>query len=309
MAVEPLSPLLGRKKIIKLINEAVAGVMETSPTQLAENLFDVEAQAGDFFADGERMPDGNYLGRVSSVIGKQPGTITWKQHVRPGGTFMTLLTLAGYKSDGGSPPTYKPSSDLTTRQTWTIWVYEDGFLKKFYGCMAKIKIEGEDGKPLMATIEAEGIYSTTIDAAMPVQAPIATAPYIFRGVAATDATAVLPKMEKISFDLGALVEERMDIAAASGIAHYLVTEITPSVSLDPEARKVADQDAYGRMLAGATSALSVIITSTSHSLTLTAPAVQRIKVNSENRGKLLIHALDLQCCNSSGDDALSIQEN
>jgi hypothetical protein len=62
MASEPLSPLLERKKLVKLIEETTAGTMETSPTLLPENIYDVKCEPGDFFSEGERMPDGNYLG-------------------------------------------------------------------------------------------------------------------------------------------------------------------------------------------------------------------------------------------------------
>jgi hypothetical protein len=229
--------------------------------------------------------------------------------VRPGGTHVTMLTAGGYKSDGNSPAAYKPSSDMSTRKTWTVWVYEDGRVKKLYGCQAKIKIPLEDNKKVTIELEFEGIWGGSTDAAMPSQAPIATAPYIFRGVTVTVGGVTPAKISKITVDLGAQPEVRLGIDASTGVAHFLVTEITPTIEIDPEARKEADQGVYAALLAGATAAFSCIIPSASHSLTISAPAVQRTMVKPEARGKLLIDAITLQCCNSSGDDALSISEN
>lgn len=304
MAAEPRPALLARKKLIKDAEETTSGT-HTTVSILAANLYDVKCEPGDFFSEGERMPDGNYLGRVSSVRGKLPGTLSYKMHVAPTGPFLARLTGAGYKSSTG---TYGPNSDLSTRKTWSHEVYEDGIMKILDGAACKVTLDAEDGKPLVANFDWSGIWGAVTDAAMPSQAPITAQPYICRGITLTIGGAAIAKVNKVTFDLGADVEEREDITAASGIAHYLVGEIIPKITLDPEARKVADQDAYGLFLAGTTAALVAVFTSGANTLTITAPAIQRRKVGSDERGKRALHSLEVDCCNSSGDDALTLVE-
>ncbi len=305
MAAEPQPALVARKKIVKVGDEATAGTHSVSMAVLAENLFNVECQAGDFFSEGQREPDGNYLGRVTAVLGKQMGTLKFDLQIRPGGQFLGLLTGCGFVSNTG---TYNPKSDLSTRVTKSFEVYEDGLKKVLDGCNGSCKIDYEDGKPITAHFEWSGIWIAPTDAAMPAQAAISTQPYIARSLTITVAAATPAAMNKISVDLGQTVEERESLAAASGIAHYVVTEILPKASLDPEARKVADQDAYGLLLAGTAQAISIAVIGGGHTLTLSAPAAQRQTVNTGTRGKRMTHELEVNLCNSTGDDALSLVE-
>jgi hypothetical protein len=305
MAAEPRPPLLGRKKLVGATEEGTSGTFGTVTSALGANIYDVKCEPGDFFAGNEREPAGNYVGRVASVVGKQMGTLSYTMDVAPGGPFLSLLTGAGYLSTDG---TYAPMSDLSSRKTWSLKCWEDGRCKKLAGAVCKVTINMEDGKKLTAKFEWTGVWLTPIDEAMPAQAPITAAPYVCKGITLTVASAAIAHVSKISVDLGSEPEERESLAAAAGIAHYLIGEIIPKITMDPEARKVADQDAYGAYLAGGTAALSSALASGSNTLTIAAPAVQRTKVSDGARGKRLTDELELQCCNSSGDDALTLLE-
>lgn len=308
MASEPLPPLLARKKLIALAPEDVAGVLQGTLTLIAANIYDVKCTPGDFFADGKREPSGNFMGSVPSVAGKQMGTLSWTQDVSTGSSFLPQLTLAGYKPDSSSPPIYKPNSDLSSRQTWSAFCYEDGRVKKLSGCAAKITLEIEDGKKLTAKFEISGIWQGLTDIAMPSQAPITAGPYVCQGITLTMGGAAIAEVNKISVDLGADVEQRESLQAAKGIAHYLVGDIMPKSTMDPEARKVADEDQYGLFLAGTTAAMVIALVAHACTLTLTAAVTQREKVTDGNRGKRLTDELALVHHVSSGDDALTLQE-
>jgi hypothetical protein len=296
---------LGRKKLVGATEETTSGTFATVSAALAANIYDTKCEPGDFFAGNEREPSGNYVGRVASVAGKQMGTLTYTMDVSPTGPFLSLLTGAGYKASTG---TYAPASDLSARKTWSLKCWEDGRCKKLAGAVCKVTVDMEDGKKVTAKFEWTGVWVTPIDEAMPAQAPITAAPYVCRGITLTVGAAAIAHVNKISVDLGSEPEERESVTAAAGIAHYLIGEIIPKITMDPEARKVADQDAYGLYLAGGTAALSAALTSGANTLTIAAPAVQRTKVSDGTRGKRLTDELELQCCNSSGDDALTLVE-
>ncbi len=302
---EPNPPLLGRKKLVGATQETTSGTAATVTAALAANCYNIKCKPGDFFADGKRQPQGNFMGSVASISSKQSGTVSFDMEVIGGGPFITLLTGAGYKLTTG---TYAPSSDMSTRKTWTVVVWEDGRRKQITGAACKITLEGVNGAKLIAKFEWTGFWVTPIDEAMPARAPIATIPYMSRSMTCTMAAAAIAHISKYSIDLGSNVEERQSITASTGIAHYLVTDIDPKIKLDPEARKVADMDAYGLLLAGTPVALVLVLTSGAHSLTITAAAAQRQSVDDGERDKKLTDDIDLLCTVSAGDDALTFTE-
>ncbi len=316
MATEPQPALLARKKLIKVGDETTAGTLAGTLSLLPANYYEVKCEPGDFFAEGDRQPDGNYLGRVASVLGKQMGKLEFTMDVAPGGPLLVngtgtagytnLATLAGFVGAAG---TLTPGSSLATRVTKSFEVYEDGRKKTLTGCAANITIDLDDGKKVTAKLVISGIWQAVADAAMPAQAPITAAPFVARGLALTVGGVAPATISKVSLDLGATVEEREDITAGSGIAQFLVTELLPKATLDPEARKVADQDVYGLLLGGTTAALAASLVSGGHTLTITAPAIQRVKVTDASRGKRLTDPLDVNLCNSAGDDALTLADS
>lgn len=310
MAAEPLAPLAVRRKIICMAQETTSGTFVTTgvtdtPVAMAANYYDVKCELVDLFAEGERAPAGHYTGSVAAVPGKRMFRLSYKMDIAPAGPFLTHLTGAGFISDAG---TYKPKSDLSLRKTWSIAVYEDGRCKSGAGCACKISIEAVNGQKLVASFEWMGAWRAPVDAALPTRAPITAQPYVFLGATIQVNGAAIPKIEKASIDLGANPQIRPDPQSASGVGHYLVENIDPKISIDPEARKVADQDAFGLLLAGTTGTLTLSIPTTTNTLTLTAPAVQRVNVADEARGVLMIDALELACRVSAGDDSLSFVE-
>lgn len=304
---EPYSPLLGRKKQVGLTEESVSGTAATVTAGIAANCYNIKAEPGDFFADGKRQPQGNYIGSVPSIAGKTMGTISYTMEVLGGGPFLLHLTGCGYKASTG---TYAPSSTMSDRKTWTVVVWEDGRRKQLNGASCTVKLKGSNGNgsKLTAEFNWSGVWVTPIDEAMPARAPITTTPYMCKGMTATIGAAAFANVANFEIDLGAEVEERQSITAASGIAHYLVTDIDPKITLDPEARLVANMDAYGLMKAGTTFALILAFTNGSTTLTITAAAAQRQKVSDGERDKKLTDAIELLCCNSSGNDALTLVE-
>lgn len=303
---EPKPPLLDRIKSIGGAEELVSGTFITTiAAPFAANVYNIKANAGDFFAEGEREPDGNYVGSLPAIAGKTPGTIEFDMDVAPAGPFLSLLTLCGYKSTAG---TYAPSSDLSLRKTWSFKVWENGRVKKFAGCTGNVTFDVEAGKRLVAHFTISGVWQGTADEAMPAQAPIAALPYVAKGITLTMAGAAIAHTNKVSVDLGAAYEERESLTSAGAIAHFLVGEIEPKLTMDPEARLVADADQYGLFLAGTTAAVVVALTNGANTLTITAGAAQRTKVNDDTRGKRKVDTLNLGCRITNGDDALTLAE-
>jgi hypothetical protein len=247
------------------------------------------------------------MGTVDSVKGKQTGSISFTIDVTPGDQSLPLLTACGYRLDTG---TYKPTSNMSNRKTWTFNVWEDGTLKKLSGVALDATIEGENGKKLTIKFTGKGVWKGVTDASMPSQAPIQAQPYVCMATTLTIGAAAIAHTSKVTVKLGAQVEEREAIAGSGtvGLAHCLVGEREPLIDLDPEARTVAQHDAYGLLLTGTTAAFSWALVSGDYTLTIAAPRVQRTEVKDEMRGKRRTHPITLQCNASSGDDELTFAE-
>lgn len=308
---EPNSPLLEQLKMIGLMAETNAGTFNSNlTTPLAANFYEVKGGPGDVLAGGERKPQGGYVGQVASVPGKKPFEASFKFDIAPQGPLMTLLTGCGYVANG---TTVAPSSNMTTRTTFSVAIWEAGRVKKGQGCALTIKISGQDGQKLMATVEAKGYSAGVSDAAMPAQAPITAAPYVVHGGADGVSNllfngAQMPHISKWEVDTGAQIEDRESVTSPLA-SHSLVGPIFPKITLDPEARKVADFDTWGGLASGATGTLTLsAIRAGSGTLTLTALAAQRAKVSDESRGTRIVDALELICAITAGDDALTITE-
>ncbi len=303
---EPYAPLLTRKTTLGGTQETTSGTAATITAPFsATTCYDIKMESEDFFAGGERKPDGNYIGNVDSVTGQQMGKLTWKQDLRNADTFVALLTGCGFKLDTG---VYGISSDMSTRKTWSFAVWEDGRRKGLKGASGTFKIVGKAGQRVTIEWTWRGIWIAPIAEAMPAQAPIQTVSYFASSVTCTLGGAAIPMTEMFEIDGGAVVSDREHFVSASGVLHTLIAEMKPMIKLDPEARKVGDLDTYGLLLAGTTAAFNLVLTTGATTLTIAAPRVQRVQVNGQDRKGKRIDALQLQCNISSGDDALTFTQ-
>lgn len=298
-------PLLSRRKIVGATEETTSGTAATVTAALADNFYDAACDPENLFPEGPRAPLGHYLGGVDAVLGQRQGRMRFTQEIRAGGAFLPFLTGAGWLLATG---TYKPTSLMGSRKTWSLGLFEDGVKKLIYGAAGNCSIAIREAQRVTASWDWMGIWSAPTDVALPTRAPINSAPYVARSVTLTIGGSAIPLHNEVSIDLGATVSPREDIGVAAGINHFYISDINPRVTIDCEATLVATLDQYGLLLGGTTAALSIVLTSGATTLTIAAPRVQRLEVGSGDRGGKLTNPITLACLNSSGDDALSFTE-
>lgn len=303
---EPFPALLTRKCLVGATQESTSGTPATVSAALANtSVYDAKLEPLDFFADGARAPDGHYLGEVAAVVGKTLGQLTFRQHVRHGDQFLPLLTGAGFKLATG---VYAPTSSFADRKTWTLALWEDGRKKLIYGACADLRLEWTNGGPLLASWTWTGIWSAPTDEAMPAQAPSThtTTIHRARGATLTLGGAALPMTSRGQVALGNEVVEREDITAAAGVLHMYIAARRPRITLDPEARSVANGAPFAALLAMTEAALALVFTdAAANTLTIAAPKAQRRGVKDGDRGGRRVDEVELGCNASSGDDELT----
>lgn len=303
---EPYAPLSARRSLLGGIEETTSGTLGTIAAALTNTaIYDAVMEPVDFTADGERRPGGQYGGNYDAVIGRTAGRLTFRQELRNGDAFVTMLTGAGYTL---STSTYIPASSMAARKTWSFALYEDGRRKALAGCAGTCRIEMTHGGRAWVNWEWQGIWQAPTDVALPTLAPNNTQPYVCKAITWTIGAAVPPHTASITIDLGNSIEARESVTASSGIAHFFVSARSPKLTADLEARLVAQRDAYGILLAGTTAALNIVLGTGGNTLTIAAPRAQLINITDGARGGRRIDNQEFQLNASSGDDELAFTQ-
>ncbi len=298
--------MLTRKKIIQAKIEAEKGTKETAG--FADLLvYDPNIRPSAPFEP--RRGPGKYIGNsVAGIVQEKSGILTCSAELRGNGTnamdagLSVLLQCCGLKN---TAETYQVASAVADHKTCTIQVFEDGKKKVLYGAMANPIFEGETGKRMMCNFEFKGIWDTPVDEALPAFSPGTEAPPILANGTFTIGTA--KKVSRVSLNMGNEVVLRMDINAASGIAHAVIVDNDPVLSCDLEAELVAAYDIHGIWLAGTEAAVSLVLGSgAGKQITFTIPKFQYREIPEGNRDGILIYDATGQCNHDSGDDAVAI---
>jgi len=203
-------------------------------------------------AGGDR--DGLMIHDISGVLNNSSGN-DWLTINKGAGTLGSgideCLKAAGFVLNS---TTYSPHSVQADQKTLSIDVWEDGVKKGLAGAQGKCTVEVETGKRVMLKFEFSGIWQVPVAEALPAFAPGTTAVLRAQGGTFTVATAA-KQVSKLTIDLGQQVVPRMDINAAGGVAHYVITDYDPSCSFDLEAEAIATYDANAAWLAGTEAAI------------------------------------------------------
>ena len=299
------APRLRRKRVIKVALEDPRGT-KVAGTQ-AILVFDLEINPTAPFE--ERKGTGLYRGHtVTGVLGERTGTCSFKAELRGNGASGMETGLAILLQACGLAKTlevFQVHSDHTNDKTISIDVWEDGRKKGLAGCSGNVTFEGEFGKRMFCNFEFSGIWQAPIDEALPAYAPLSTAPMLMQGGTFTLATEEI-KISRLSLNMGSNPVPRADVAAAGGIAYFMVTDYDTVITIDPEADLVAGYDFYGIWLAGTEAAVSLILSDGTDKVTFTIPKVQYREIREGDRDGIEIEEITGQCNHSSGDDSVAI---
>jgi len=298
--------MLARKKVIQAKLETEKGTKETEGfTDI--RIFDPDIRPSSPFEP--RRGSGKYLGNsVAGIVQERSGIFTCSTELRGNGTdamdagLSVLLQCCGLKNTAES---YQVSSVVANHKTCTIQVFEDGKKKVLYGAMGNLTFEGDTGKRMMCNFEFTGIWDAPVDEELPAFSPGTEPPPIL--ASGTFSIGAARKVSRVSLNMGNEVVLRMDINAASGIAHAVIVDNDPVMSCDLEAELVAAYDINGIWLAGTEAAVSLVLGSgAGKQITFTIPKFQYREIPEGNRDGILTYDITGQCNHDSGDDAVKV---
>lgn len=305
-------PLLSRRRVIAAKIEAVEGTAETlTVTEAGILAMDVKV---DFdIKVTERSISLNTLSNLPPVMGGQSGKVSFKAELKGNGlaTYATIppalgvyLKGCGFQETLSAPSAiYKPASSGVP--SLTIWVWEDGIIKKLKGCRGNVSFSGKIGEPSYASFDFTGVWDTVVDGAMISPTFEGTVPPALLNATFTiDAFAGV--ITSYSLDMGNTVNLRETINGPSGYVSALITDRSPTGKVDPELTLVATYDWYGKWKSGAQAALNIgpIGGVAYNKFAFTAPKCIYKKVGESDRNSNLIADLDFALAMNTGDDEL-----
>lgn len=312
--------MLSRRRAIAARIEAVEGVMENI-TVADGGVLAVEPT---FDADVKMFERNVMLGTLSNlqpIPGQQSGTIGFKVELKGAGSAYAadnlpdvskfiracgFLEVLDVTTPGSEKVTYLPAS--TGIPTLTIWLFEDGMVRKLYGCRGTVSFSGKIGEPVFADFKFTGVYGGTDVAAMITPDFVDVVPPTVLGAnLLIDSYAAV--CESFSVDMGNEIQLRSSMSAANGYLSALMTGRKPTGKIDPEMVLPTAYDFMGKWIAGTPAALSVgpIGTSDYNRFTLGAPKCVYTKVGSGDRSGNMTADLDFSLAMVAGDDEFKLE--
>jgi len=312
---EPYFPLLAKRCLLGGAEETTSGTMPNITGPLASTaVYDATIEPQNWYADTIRTPYGLYDGTVRSPAGLRAGVLRFWTEYRHNDQCLPMLTACGFKLAGG---TYSFTTDISLRKTWGFKLQEighDGSTAKarvlgLAGCAGNVSIEIIAGSRLIFRWEFSGVWQTVTDvtgASIWSQAPVSSLPFVCKNLTYTIGGVAAPHTSRVIIDAGNTVSPRESIAAEAGISHYFIESRRPTVTLDPEARLVSQNDQYGLLLSSTEQAMNIQIGDGTNTIMFSAPKAQRTQVGAEVRSNRWVDSLTLNLNASSGDDELTI---
>lgn len=312
--------MLTRRRIIAAKIESVEGTAEAITVADAGILAIDPKFDGDIKMYSRDNVKTNSLSKLQSIPGQKMGTISFKAELKgPAAAYSATvkpalgmyLRACGFAetvdvTPGAEKVTYLPAS--TGVPCLTMWLYEDGAVRKLVGCRGTVSFSGKIGEPIFADFKFTGVYDGCPALAMITPTLEASTPPVLLNAALTiDAYAAI--FETFSVDMGNDVQLRPSANSAAGYLSAQIADRKPTGKLDPEMVLPAGYDFMGKWEGGAPAVLSLgpIGAVNYNRFTMGAPKCVYTKVGEGDRGGIITADLDIQLAMNTGDDEFKLE--
>jgi hypothetical protein len=302
--------MLTRRRIIAAKVETVEGTAEAI-TVAEAGILAIGVKADYDIKTVDRTVQLSTLSTLPPIMGGQSGKITFKAELA-GNDLASYLTVppalgvylkgCGFQETLSAPSAiYKPAS--TGVPSLTIWVFEDGIIKKFKGCRGDVNFSGKIGEPCYADFTFTGVWDSVIDGAMISPTFQATVPPALLGASFTmDAFAGV--ITTWNVNMGNAISLRESVNSASGYVSALLTDRKPTGKVDPEMALVAGYDFYGKWKGGGTAVIAIgpVGGTDYNKFAISIPKAVYTKVSEGDRNGNVTAETDFSLTMNTGDD-------
>lgn len=305
-------PLLYRIKSIGGKVETVSGVPEDVGAVDMFQVWDVKPTLD--IVSTERKYLHTTFSPIAPVNTLAQGTLDFKTELLGSGTAGTLQfddalwRMAGMKPTvvAGTSVTYAPKS--LNQESGTFFLYEDGILKKIWGCRGTNKIHLVSNTFAYCEWHYEGIAWDDVDAVLvegtnyPTTVPpvVQNISFTFNGY-----TFVVPE---ITIDLANKLGMSKSVTSANGIERVLITDRVPTITFDAEAVTNAEFNLKSFIQNSTQADCNIVVgTSAGNTITIDAPkASMKMNISEGDRDGIMTNPITLQCNRVNGDDEITV---
>jgi len=308
--------MLDRKRVPKIKLEAISGTkIATDQAVRAYDLTGPESEAEYLRRAGAGLYTGN---AEKGVHGAELGRCGFRTpFIGTGSSGMglacaILLQAAWLKK---TLEVYQVTSDVTDWKTLSLDAWLDGQKKTLFGAMGNVILDWERGRPegAMLGVDLQGLYSAVTDDTLPTWSPETIK--VMRMIS-FEINNVDVKIHSFSLDMQNVVVPQSDPNAAAvlrsnvmpetEISHFIITDNSPQITIDPLNVLVATYDFDGLRRAGTEHEIEAVFSDGTDTVTVLMPKVQIVECKGGAReGESTIQYVG-QCNHSTGDDAVSI---
>jgi hypothetical protein len=289
--------LLKRKRVLAAELEATPGTAATlTAADAGFNVYDVMAQTE---TELEAREGQGAFGMDSSVVGGYKGRVQFKLDASYDGSTVptwatTFLPACGWVNNSGvfTPRTEAPGTNV---KTITLGVYIDGVRKLLRGCVGTFRLACPSGKNGVFEFDFMGVWDGVTD--QTILAPTYPTTKGLRFASSTTTwNSVALQVENMTLDSGNTMILREDSSNVSGFLAGLVTNRVVKITGNPEAKTVATQDRYGKLLDMSEHALTFDLDGPTNSkITIAAPKAQIISISEADRKNMVVDEIEWGC--------------
>ncbi len=207
--------------------------------------------------------------------------------------------------NGGTSVVYAPAS--TSLKSCTIYVYTDGLLHQFHGCVGSFRILIVVGDTAKVEWRFFGEYETPTDVSIPgsVTYDTPTPPSVVSASFLFDSVSF--EVQQLEIDLAAVVARRPSINEAFGVKGFTTVGREPKGSFNPESVLIATYDFFTEWRNSVQNAISVNIgDTTGNKWTISLPKVVLDTPAYGDRDGIRTFELPFIISRNSGDDEISL---
>jgi hypothetical protein len=235
----------------------------------------------------------------SSVVGGYKGRVQFKLDASYDGSTVptwatTFLPACGWVNNSGvfTPRTEAPGTNV---KTITLGVYIDGVRKLLRGCVGTFRLACPSGKNGVFEFDFMGVWDGVTD--QTILAPTYPTTKGLRFASSTTTwNSVALQVENMTLDSGNTMILREDSSNVSGFLAGLVTNRVVKITGNPEAKTVATQDRYGKLLDMSEHALTFDLDGPTNSkITIAAPKAQIISISEADRENMVVDEIEWGC--------------
>jgi len=201
---------------------------------------------------------------------------------------------------------YTPISDLSAQKTLTIYLYKDGELYKFVGCMGDMSLDANVRQFPELSFTFTGKLLERAEAPAPVATYEPTKPAVFYNALCKIDNTYAPRFSKVSIGLNNNVAPVDDANEPDGIWRVFINDRKPSGSFDPMATLPSEYDFLTKFKAGEVADLSFTVGQESGNKVEFNCRIQYSDYKLGDRESFLTYELPFNLVSEAGDDELTI---